>query len=83
MPLHKTLMSETAMFVNNSSDKGPGSQYRDKFVKLKDGNMGYVTDRNIHARYPAAYNANKGKNGCNPAIAEMDFSADSDVYKDF
>ena len=76
----KTLMSETAMFVNNSSDKGPGSQYRDKFVKLKDGNMGYVTDRNIFMPVtPAVYNANKGKNGCNPAIVEMGFSADSDA----
>ncbi len=70
----KTLMSETSMFVNNSSDSGPGSEYRNKFVKLSDGSLAFITDRNVIMPVdPVVYEANKGKNGCDPTIVTVPF----------
>ena len=70
----KTLMSETSMFVNNSSDSGQGSQYRNKFVKMKNGAMAFITDRNVIMPVDEiVYEANKGKNGCNPTVVQVPF----------
>ena len=70
----KTLMSETSMFINNSSDSGPGAEYRNKFVKLSDGSLAFITDRNVIMPVdPVVYEANKGKNGCDPTIVTVPF----------
>ena len=70
----KTLMGETSMFVNNSSDTGPGAEYRNKFVKMSDGSLAFITDRNVLMPVnPLVYEANKGKNGCDPTIVTVPF----------
>ena len=70
----KTLMSETSMFINNSSDSGQAATYRNKFVKMSDDSLAFITDRNVIMPVDqAVYDANKGKNGCDPTIVTVPF----------
>ena len=70
----KMLMSESSMFVDNSSDSGPGAQYRNKFIRMNDGSLGFVTDRNVILPVdPVVYEENAGKNGCNSQIVDASF----------
>ena len=51
-----------------------GAQYRNKFVKLSDGSLAFITDRNVIMPVdPVVYEANKGKNGCDPTIVTVPF----------
>ena len=74
----KQLMSETNLFINNSSNSGKAASYRNKLIRLQEGTLGYVTDRNTfkYIESDDILESIRGKNGCPAAVTDVNFSSD-------
>ena len=71
---HKFLMEKTNNYLTNI--KNP---YKNKNIRLKDGQMGYVTAKGIFKWYPDqnVYEKTAGKNGCPSGIINVDVSSNN------
>ena len=74
----KQLMNETNLFINNSSNSGQAASYRNKLLRLQQGTLGYVTDRNIFKYIDSddILESIRGKNGCPANVTDVNFSSD-------
>lgn len=72
---HKQLMSEASEFINNRTSTS--NNYRGKIIKMKNGRIGYVTDKNIF-KYIASDNILKSLDiRCPSKVYDVDFSSEN------
>ena len=78
----KVLMEETASYVNTIMDEGSSTDYSNQLIQLKNGEIGYVTDKFLFKHVPstAVLDSIKGKNGCPSTVTPVNFT--SDKYSD-
>lgn len=75
---HKFLMEKTNNYLTNM--KNP---YKNKNIRLSDGQMGYVTAKGVFKWYPnqTIYEQTAGKNGCPSGIINVDVSSNNKFNK--
>lgn len=71
---HKFLMDKTNVYLSNVNNP-----YKNKNVKLSDGQMGYVTAKGVFKWFPnqTIYDQTAGKNGCPSGIINLDVSSNN------
>ena len=71
---HKFLMNKTINYLSNIQNP-----YKNKNVKLSDGQIGYVTSKGIFKWYPnqTIYDQTSGKNGCPSGVINVKASSDN------
>lgn len=72
---HKFLMEKTNNYLTHTETDNP---YVNKNVRLRDGNIGYVTAKGVFKWYPSQtiYDQTAGKNGCPSEIIDINVSSD-------
>lgn len=75
----KHLMSETSSFLNNASSTGKSATLRNSIIRMQNGAVGYVTDKNTfkYIGSPDILTSIKGKNGCPSQVTNVDFTSDN------
>lgn len=75
----KQLMDETNTFINNTSSTGASPSFQNSFIRMTNGELGYVTDKNTFKYIGSAdiLNSIKGKNGCPSSVTQVGFKSDN------
>lgn len=78
----KVLMEETAAYVNTMLDENTSTNYSNQLIQLKNGEIGYVTDKFLFKHVPSTdiLDSIRGKNGCPSTVTPVNFT--SDKYSD-
>lgn len=75
----KQLMDDTSTYINNATSSGQSTSLRNNLIRMNNGTVGYVTDKNKYLHIPSTdvLQSIQGKNGCPDSITEVDFVADN------
>jgi len=71
----KQLMDDTNTFINNSS----GSSLQNSLIRMSNGVVGYVTDKNtfMYVSSTDILDSIKGKNGCPSSVTDVEFTSEN------
>jgi len=75
----KVLMEETAAYVNTILDEDTSTNYSNQLIQLKNGEIGYVTDKFLFKHVPSTdiLDSIRGKNGCPSTVTPVNFTSDN------
>lgn len=75
------LMEETASYVNTTldSENDSSNSYTSGLIKLKNGELGYITDKSVFKHIPSTdvLNSIQGRRGCPSTVTSVDFTSDT------
>jgi len=75
----KQFMEDTSTYINNATSSGKSMSLRNNLIRMNNGAIGYVTDKNkyLHVPSPDVLQSIQGKNGCPSSITSVDFVTDN------
>jgi hypothetical protein len=75
----KQLMEDTSTYINNATSSGQSTSLRNNLIRMNNGAIGYVTDKNKYLHVPSTdvLQSIQGKNGCPASITNVDFVTDN------
>jgi len=75
----KQLMEDTSTYINNATSSGKSTSLSNNLIRMNNGAIGYVTDKNKYLHIPSTdvLQSIQDKNGCPSSITDVDFVTDN------